>query len=250
MPGLMLRLLALALLTILVVFIAPATLRAALFWRSTTGPWWTADRSSAGLLPPAGREAPALLRVYAARTVSWRGLFAVHSWLVLKPEGGAYERYDLTAWGEPIRLNGFPPDGRWFGRVPQEVLALDGASAAAAIAPVKAAIAGYRYRHTGDYSAWPGPNSNTFVATVMAAIPDLSATLPPTAIGKDFPVDGRWVSPTPSGTGIRLTLGGYAGLTVGWVEGVQVNLLGLVAGVDLRRPALCLPAFGRIGWQA
>src|SRR5690242_6378585 len=42
--------------------------------------WRTADRSSAGLLPDASRHVGAVIRVYAARTVRWRGIFAVHSW--------------------------------------------------------------------------------------------------------------------------------------------------------------------------
>ena len=241
------RMLSWSLLSLLLVYGAPIAVHAALFWKTTSGAWWAADRSSAGLLPPAGVDAPAALRIYAARTVSWRGLFAVHSWIVLKAQGEPYERYDLTAWGEPIRINGFAADGRWFGAQPQEVFALDGAAATDVIPRIKTAIATYRYRHTGDYAAWPGPNSNTFVATLMAAIPGVSEALPPTAIGKDFPVDGRWLTRTPSGTGVTLSLGGYAGVTVAWVEGLQLNLLGLVAGLDLRRPAIWLPAVGRIG---
>jgi hypothetical protein len=229
------------------VYVLPVAVRAALHWKTAGGHWWLADRSSAGLLPPATPAAPARLRIYAARAVSWRGLIAVHSWIVIKPAGGAYERYDLTAWGEPIRVNGFAPDGRWFGQIPDEVYAADGAAAEAALPEIRAAITTYRYRHAGDYSAWPGPNSNTFVATVMAAVPDLAASLPPTAIGKDYPVDGRWLARTPSRTGLRLTLGGYAGLTMGWVEGVQLNLFGLVAGLDIRRPAIELPGLGRLG---
>ena len=31
------------------------------------------------------------------------------------------------------------------------------------------------------------------------------------------------------------------------VEGIEVNLLGLVAGLDLRYPGVKLPGFGRIG---
>ncbi len=37
------------------------------------------------------------------------------------------------------------------------------------------------------------------------------------------------------------------GVKLGWVEGVEFNFLGLVAGLDLRRPALKLPGFGRLG---
>jgi hypothetical protein len=43
------------------------------------GNWQTADRSSAGLLPAASEYPDALIRVYAARTVRWRGIFAVHT---------------------------------------------------------------------------------------------------------------------------------------------------------------------------
>ena len=41
------------------------------------GNWQTADRSSAGLLPPASSSPEAMIRVFAARTVRWRGIFAV-----------------------------------------------------------------------------------------------------------------------------------------------------------------------------
>ena len=78
-------------------------------------------------------------------------------------------------------------------------------------------------------------------------MPELNGVLPPTAIGKDYPYDGSWVGRTPSGTGFQLSLGGYLGLTVGWIEGVELNLFGAVLGFDLRRPALKLPGLGRLG---
>jgi hypothetical protein len=31
------------------------------------------------------------------------------------------------------------------------------------------------------------------------------------------------------------------------VEGLEVNVLGLVLGIDVRRPAIKIPGFGRIG---
>ena len=105
--------------------------------------WWTADRSSAGLLPTATSHSQAVVRVFAAPTVRWRGIFAVHCWIVLKPEGASsYSRYDYTAWGEPIRLNGFEADGRWFGRVPEVVFAADGSAAAGLIPRLQARIDG------------------------------------------------------------------------------------------------------------
>ncbi len=232
----------------LALFCAPIAFRAALYWRVPSLDWRSADRSSAGLLPPAAGNRDAAVRIFAARTVSWRGIFAVHSWIVLKnPGASAYERYDLTAWGDPIRRDGFDPDGRWFGEAPELVFAADGAAAEALIGRMRDAIAIYRYRNRGDYRAWPGPNSNTFVATILAAVPEAAATLPPNAIGKDYPIDQAIFGWAPSRTGFRLSFGGYTGLTLAWVEGIEVNILGGVIGLDFRRPGIKLPAVGRVG---
>ncbi|WP_372618971.1 DUF3750 domain-containing protein [Falsiroseomonas sp.] len=230
-------------------YLFPLSLSAVLHQYTGIGrDWWSADRSSVGHLPPAAEHRAAVVRVFAAPTVRWRGIFAVHSWIVLKPEGAtAYTRYDYTAWGAPIRVNGFEPDGRWFGRHPEVIFAADDEAAAALIPRMQAAIEAYTWRERGHYRAWPGPNSNTFVAAVLDAVPEVEVTLPPTAIGKDFPYDGRWIRRTASGSGLRLTLGGYAGLTIGWVEGIEVNILGAVAGFDIRRPAIKLPGLGRLG---
>ncbi|MCW6508366.1 DUF3750 domain-containing protein [Hyphomicrobiales bacterium BP6-180914] len=229
-------------------FFGPIAWRAFGYYQSPARMWWTADRSSAGLLAPAAKVPGAVVRIYAARTVSWRGIFAVHSWIVLKPAGApSYQRWDLTAWGDPIRVDGFEPDGRWFGQIPDLVFAADGASAEAMIPRMRAAIQSYKFRNRGDYRAWPGPNSNTFVAAIMEAVPEICTALPPTAIGKDYPIDGRWLAPTPSRTGIRMTLGGYVGLTLAWVEGIEFNLFGGVIGFDIRHPAMKLPGVGRIG---
>jgi hypothetical protein len=40
------------------------------------------------------------------------------------------------------------------------------------------------------------------------------------------------------------------GVKIGWVEGLEINLLSLIAGLDLRQPALKLPGFGRIDLTA
>jgi hypothetical protein len=211
--------------------------------------WQTADRSSAGLLPSPAQHPEALVRVFAARTVRWRGIFAVHTWIVTKEKNAPrYTRYDYTAWGEPIRINGFAADGRWFGDMPEAIGAADGEAAERMIPRIRAAVEGYEWRAYGDYRAWPGPNSNTFVTAVLAAVPELRTALPPTAIGKDFPYDGDMFGLTPSRTGVRFTLHGYLGVTAGWVEGFEVNLLGAVFGFDLRRPALKLPGLGRLGF--
>jgi hypothetical protein len=212
------------------------------------GDWKTADRSSAGLLPNASEHPDAVIRVYAARTVRWRGIFAVHCWIVVKERGARrYTRYDYTAWGEPIRIDGFAPDGRWFGALPQTVARVDGEPAEPLIPKIRAVVENYRFSAYGDYRPWPGPNSNTFVQAALDAVPELKAVLPPTAIGKNYPYHGRWIGITPSRTGVFVSLGGYLGLTIGWVEGIELNFFGGVLGLDLRRPALKLPGLGRVG---
>ena len=233
----------------LLLIVAPIGVSAATYWFGhRRDNWQLADRSSAGLLPAASGHPDALIRVYAARTVRWRGIFAVHSWIVVKPRNAAqYTRYDYTAWGEPVRVNGFAADGRWFGAMPQTVVGVDGDAAERLIPKLTHAIETYKFSAYGDYTAWPGPNSNTFVKAALDAVPELQGVLPPTAIGKDYPYDGTWFGLTPSRTGIRISLAGYLGLTVGWLEGVELNVFGGVLGVDIRRPALKLPGLGRIG---
>ncbi len=237
------------LILILLLVLAPISVSAASYWLGERrGNWQTADRSSAGLLPAPAQHPDAMIRVFAARTVSWRGIFAVHTWIVMKPENATrYSRYDYTAWGEPIRVNGFAADGRWFGALPETIIAIDGDRAAQLIPKLQQTIETYKFRRYGDYSAWPGPNSNTFVKAVLDTVPELNGVLPPTAIGKDYPYDDSWFGWTPSGTGFQVSLGGYLGLTVGWIEGVELNLFGAVLGFDLRRPALKLPGYGRLG---
>jgi hypothetical protein len=189
-----------------------------------------------------------MVRIYSSRVGRWRSIFATHSWIVVKDRGAtSYQRFDKVGWGPPIRVNGYAPDGRWFGNDIEPVFSADGPDAEALIPRIRAAVESYSFRNRGDYSAWPGPNSNTFVASVLAAVPEARAALPPTAIGKDFPASGDWFGLAPSRTGVRMTLGGYLGATIAWVEGFEINLLGLVAGVDIRRPGVKIPGYGRIG---
>lgn len=233
----------------LVVFLLPLATHGLWQWhRGWPSSWNRADWSSTGRLPQPGAHPEALVHVYAARVGNWRGIFAHHTWIVVKEAGAArYRRYDVVGWGRPVRENGWAPDARWYSNEPELLHGLSGAEAAATIARIDAAVSGYPFDDYGRYAAWPGPNSNTFTQHVLAAVPELAVALPPTAIGKDYRADGRVIGATPSGTGVQLSFGGLAGVTLGWVEGIEVNLLGLVAGLDLRRPAIKLPGWGRIG---
>ena len=69
------------------------------------------------------------------------------------------------------------------------------------------------------------------------------------AIGRDYRPH-PYVGLTDSGTGIEASLWGVLGVKLGWVEGVELNVIGLVAGLDIRHPALKLPGFGRIGFES
>ena len=235
-------------LSILALFLLPIAARAALYaYQSGPTSWRNADWSSTKNLPDASAEPDARVLIMSGRTGGWKGVFAVHSWVVLKPENGrTWRRYDVVGWGNPVRVNGWAPDGRWFGNRPQVVLDLRGAEAAAVIPRIDAAIEGYPFGNDGDYRIWPGPNSNTFVATVLRAIPEIKVALPANAVGRDFR-PWPYVGLTDSGTGVEASLWGLLGVKLGWVEGVELNVLGLVAGLDLREPGVKLPGYGRIG---
>src|SRR5258708_12736227 len=73
---------------------------------------------------------------------------------------------------------------RWFGSAPELVAEKRGAGVEELIARIDRAA--HSYPWAGEYTMWPGPNSNTFTAWVLRAVPELEADLPPTAIGKDY----------------------------------------------------------------
>ena len=78
-----------------------------------------------------------MVRIFSAQTVRWRGIFASHNWIVINPAGApSYTRYDHTAWSDPIRTNGFEPDGCWFGHAPILVFAAHGGAAQILVPPV------------------------------------------------------------------------------------------------------------------
>lgn len=213
--------------------------------------WWELSREPSGQAPDPATVPEAVVQVYAARTVGWRGILAVHTWIAVKREGApAYTRYEVVGWGvdrgQPaVRVNRSGPDNYWFGSRPDLLVNRRGAGVEAIIDKIEAAIEAYPYPST--YRTWPGPNSNTFTAYVGRAVPELRLDLPPTAIGKDYLPGGALAGTTPSGTGVQLSLLGLAGFLAGLEEGIEVNVLGLGFGFDPLRPALRLPGVGRLG---
>jgi len=237
---------------LLLVFVFPVVVQAARHALSATDqPWYAARHDSARLVPEAGRQPEAIVQAWAARAWGWRGIFGVHTWIAVKPAGApAWQRLEVIGWrlyrgGSAVSITSGVPDAYWYGNRPLLLAELRGAAAADAIP--RLLDAARRYPYADRYRVWPGPNSNTFVAQLARAVPELRLALPATAIGKDYPVDGRWLAPAPSGTGWQLTLGGLAGLTLAVEEGLEIDLLGLTAGIDPGGPALKLPGIGRIG---
>lgn len=218
--------------------------------RAGTADWRTASREPVGLAPDPAVTPEAVVQVYAARAVSWRGYFGVHSWVAVKPAGArAYTVYEVIGWrlrysdsALVVRQRG--PDERWFGAAPELLADKRGPGVDELIARIERAARDYPY--SGEYSVWPGPNSNTFTAWIARAVPELKVDLPPTAIGKDYLRD-RMVATAPSGSGFQISLRGLLGLTASGVEGVELNVLGLTFGFDPFPPAIKLPILGRLG---
>lgn len=211
--------------------------------------WSEADRSSAGLAPPAEAVSEAVVLVYAARTFGWRGNFAVHTWVSTKQAGADHwQVHEVMGWRRPIVRSGPDlPDRRWYGAEPRLLAELRGAEAEAAIPNILAAVQSYPYPDT--YEAWPGPNSNTFVAWLIRETPQLEVVLPNIAIGKDYPAPGAF-NRTPSNSGYQASLFGYAGVATSVQEGLEINLLGLNFGLDPWHLGVKLPGFGQLSFRS
>ena len=216
--------------------------------------WWSARTDPSGLSPDPARHPEAVVQVFVARAFGWRGAFGVHSWLAIKARGAAhYQRLEVIGWGvgagrPAVRISERPPDGYWFGTRPRVILDIRGARAEELQSRILAAAARYPYRN--EYRVWPGPNSNTFTAYIGRSVPELGLHLPSTAVGKDFVPLSQVVGRSISGRGVQISLYGLAGFTIGPVAGLEVNLLGLTAGIDFSPPAVSLPGFGRLGSPA
>jgi hypothetical protein len=214
------------------------------------GDWRNATHRPVGLAPDPHAHPEAIVQVYASRTFGWRGAFAVHTWVAAKPaHAEQYTRYEVIGWrarfgGSPLSIaDAVAPDAEWYGAAPYLVRDVRGAAADAIAAKLDAVAKRYPYE---TYRAWPGPNSNTFVAWIGRELPELELALPATAIGKDYLPLGDFVAQAPSGTGYQLSVGGLLGATLARDEGIEVNVFGLVAGVDFRHPALKIPGIGRV----
>ena len=230
-----------------VLLVGPATVLVADDTRLAQS-WRSARSDSAGIAPLPSQEPKAVIQVYAARTFGWRGAFAVHTWIATKrPDAAQYQTHHVIGWrsGNKVISRWEAPDRHWYGSKPDLILDLRGDRAAELIDGVEAAVASYPY--PDSYTAWPGPNSNTFIAWIGREVPQLQLEMPPHAVGKDYLGGFRLVDWTPSGTGAQVSLLGVLGVTLALDEGAEVNLLGLTIGLDPQDMNLKLPGIGRVG---
>ncbi|MGB0937663.1 MAG: DUF3750 domain-containing protein [Colwellia sp.] len=153
--------------------------------------WRTASRESADIASAPSEDSRAIIEFYAADAFSWRGWFAVHPWIVIKEENAAeYTVYEVTGWQVKRGLQAIrqyetlTPDRYWYGSKPELLLSIKGDKAAMLIPKVQAAIGLYPWND--EYSVFPGPNSNTFVAWVGLQVPELELELPFSAIGSGY----------------------------------------------------------------
>ncbi len=216
------------------------------------GDWSVASQTPVGLAPDPGQTPEAVIQVYAARAFAWRGIFSVHTWVAVKPAHAAqYTRYEVIGWRlrrglSPVSVSSErAPDAQWFGADPWLLRDIRGAAAAALITALPGVVASYPYPQ--HYRAWPGPNSNTFIAYLGRHLPQLRLVMPAHAVGKDYVTGGLALTRSLSGTGVQISLAGLLGILVGLDEGIEVNVLALNVGLDPRGLGISFPGIGRLG---
>lgn len=131
-----------------------------------------------------------MLLVYGADTWGWRGWFAIHTWIAAKRTGErSYTVYEVIGWrqhrGLPVvRIEKDLPDRLWFGERPRLLKEHRGEGVDSLITRVDSAARAYPWSTV--YDAFPGPNSNTFIAWIGRQVPELGLDLPFSAIGSGY----------------------------------------------------------------
>ena len=84
---------------LLLLIVLPVLLSVGVIYSARAEHWSRARWDATGMAPAPEEHRDAVVQVYAARTWGWKGAFAVHSWIALKPEGAAaYDRYIMQTW--------------------------------------------------------------------------------------------------------------------------------------------------------
>lgn len=153
--------------------------------------WQSASRAPAGVAPDPATTPEAVIQVYGADAWGWRGWFAIHTWIAVKPsQADRYTVYEVVGWrtrrGLPaLRVaQEVHPDRYWFGAQPEVLLDKRGDGVDRLIAEIEQAVQDYPWKD--EYRVFPGPNSNTFPAWVARRVPGLGLELPFSAIGSGW----------------------------------------------------------------
>lgn len=204
--------------------------------------------SPQGVTPPSALPSAYVVQLRYATLPRFLRPIAVHYWFaVFDQTSGRWHRWEVWQAKDA--------GGKSFGHVHCDLRHPDcgvggGAyrlaaewvgSAARAICSVLTKAQEYPYRDR--YCAWPGPNSNTFVAWVLGEA-GLHHSLDPRAIGKDYVgLFGMRLSSTPACTQLETP---FFGVKLSLRGGVELHLLCLTCG--LRWPPLeVYTPFGRVG---
>jgi hypothetical protein len=212
-------------------------------------PWHEGSQDRVGLAPDAATVHEAMVQVYGARTVRWRGAFAIHPWIAVKRSGASeWTTYQMVGWRSwrggdgVVESSTAAPDRRWYGAEPILLTQRHGPEVDALIDRIEEAVRSYPWSRS--YRTWPGPNSNTFLAWIARQVPELGLDLPATAIGKDYLGPTTLLASAPSGTGWQVSVLGLVGATLARSEGLELSLLGLGVGIDVDDRRLRLPGVG------
>jgi hypothetical protein len=215
-----------------------------------TADYRTANRESAHIAPDPRTTKEAVIQVYSARAFNWRGAFSVHAWIAVKPKNAdSFTVFQFIGWRllrqlPPLMISQDVPDRLWFDQRPSIILDIRGREAENLIPKIKSAAAAYPYAN--EYTVWPGPNSNTFIAWVARHVPEMHLALPSNAVGKDYQPISQLFSIAPSGTGYQFSLYGLFGVMIARKEGLEINLLGLTYGFSPATLTIKLPGIGDI----
>jgi hypothetical protein len=199
-----------------------------------------ASRAPANLLSIKKIGTQAAIILFSAPAFNWRGMFSTHTWLALKHKNQVnYTIYQVIGWNryrdKPIvDVSHGVADKLWYGIATKIDGRLIGTKAEILISAVKIAVSTYPYAN--HYRAWPGPNSNTFIAYIIKQVPELHFTIPYNALGRNY--GWHW-------TMNSLSLGGLFGYHFSH-RVITINFLGLTFGFSFKSFGLIVPGVGLI----